>query len=114
VVTADTVYKHELMLPLVRTITRLVGGRRKIMVLVALEVRDVQVVEYALDCARDAGFEVRRVPRGKIVKAMVAGGLEWEQEEWEGCEIWRWVWKGKKSQMGSHTEHRVDRPETAT
>ncbi|RPB00848.1 hypothetical protein L873DRAFT_1827501 [Choiromyces venosus 120613-1] len=114
IVTADTFYKLELVEPLVRTIRGLCvesarcaekrgGGRRKRypLVLVAVEVRDRGVLGAALETAAREGFECRRIGDGRVKKGLEAAGVRWGREEWEGGEIWRWVFKGEGSERES-------------
>ncbi|KIO21071.1 hypothetical protein M407DRAFT_130728 [Tulasnella calospora MUT 4182] len=98
--TSDTIFSAELAPHLLRTIQHLahisgVSGSKVEQVLyppayLALENRDPLLVDKTLRQANDVwGFEVSRVPHIKVSSAMRKGGVNWEDEEWEGVEIWR-------------------------
>ena len=107
IVTADTFYKRDLVHPLILTIKGLCiasgqrarggsgkEGRRFPLVLVAVEVRDRGLFQFALEAAAREGFECRRVGDGRVRKGLEAAGVRWAREEWDGGEVWRWVFKG--------------------
>ena len=107
IVTADTFYKQDLVRPLVITIKALCiasarcarggsgkEGKRFPLVLVAVEVRDRGLLECALEAAAREGFECRRVGDGRVRRGLEAAGVRWAREEWDGGEVWRWVFKG--------------------
>jgi uncharacterized protein YjgD (DUF1641 family) len=56
---------------------------------VALEVRDRAVIEAALEMAKEMGIVLSRIPRTRLRKALKAAGMAWEEEEWEGVEVWK-------------------------
>lgn len=93
VVTADTLYVKELVAPLVRTMKALSvtskKGRRCPPVFVALERRDPEVIDYALDLAKKEGFDCRRIPDARLTKCLESAGVKWEKEDWDGVEIWK-------------------------
>ncbi|KAI5847101.1 hypothetical protein DFP73DRAFT_544201 [Morchella snyderi] len=97
VVTADTLYVKELVAPLVRTMKALSvtskKGRRCPPVFVALERRDPEVIEYALDLAKKEGFDCRRIPDARLTNCLESSGVKWEKEDWDGVEIWKWILK---------------------
>ncbi|KAG0638371.1 hypothetical protein HOY80DRAFT_906397, partial [Tuber brumale] len=106
IVTADTIYKQDLIRPLILTIRALCvasarcarGGSGKEvkkfpLVLVAVEVRDRGLLQCALEVAAQEGFECRRVGDGRVRRGLEAAGVHWAREEWEGGEVWRWVFK---------------------
>lgn len=99
IVTADTLYHQDLVAPLLRTIKTISiqskKGKKFPPVFVALERRDPEVIECALELAKEEGFDCKKVPNGKIRKCLDTGGFKWEKEDWEGVELWRWVFKGK-------------------
>lgn len=98
VVTADTLYRRDLVAPLVRTLRAVSvqsrSGRGFPPVFVALERRDPDVIALALQLAAREGFACRRVPHARVGKCMRAAGLRWEKEDWEGVEVWRWLLTG--------------------
>jgi len=108
IVTADTFYRQDLVRPLILTIKALCiasarcarggsggkEGKRFPLVLVAVEVRDRGLLQFALEAAAREGFECRRVGDGRVRKGLEAAGVRWAREEWDGGEVWRWVFKG--------------------
>lgn len=99
VVTADTLYHQDLVAPLLRTIKSISiqsrKGRKYPPVYVALERRDPEVIEHALELAKRERFDCKKVPDGKIVKCLESVEYKWEKEDWEGVEIWKWTFKGE-------------------
>lgn len=100
IITSDTIFSAELAPHLLRTIQHLaqisgVSGTKAGQVLhppayLALENRDPFLVDKTLREAKDVwGFDVSRVPHAKVGAAMRKGGVDWEDEEWEGIEIWK-------------------------
>ncbi len=89
--TADTIYEPSLITPLLTTITKLNAKR----VLLAIEVRDNEVVEHAKRVAQEMGFGVMKVRQGKMAALMKGAGWGWGKEEWEGVEIWE-LKRGRK------------------
>ncbi|KAG9043018.1 hypothetical protein FS837_010133 [Tulasnella sp. UAMH 9824] len=98
--TSDTIFSAELAPHLLRTIQHLarisgLSGSKVERVsyppaYLALENRDPLLVEKTLRQANEVwGFEVSRVPHSKVNSAMRKGGVNWEDEEWEGVEIWK-------------------------
>lgn len=99
IVTADTLYRQDLVAPLLRTIKAISIQSRKGKgfppVFVALERRDPEVIEQALELAKEEGFGCKKIPDGKVRKCLDAVGFKWDKEDWEGVEIWRWIYKGE-------------------
>lgn len=99
IVTADTLYRQDLVAPLLRTIKAISmqsrKGKRFPPVFVALERRDPEVIEQALELAKKERFDCKKVPDGKVRKCLDAVGFGWDKEDWEGVEIWRWTFKGE-------------------
>lgn len=98
IVTADTLYRQDLVAPLLRTIKAISiqsrKGKRFPPVFVALERRDPEVIERALELAKEEGFGCKKITDGKVRKCLDAVGFKWDKEDWEGVEIWRWIYKG--------------------
>lgn len=98
ILTTDTLYHPTLLEPLLRTLQVLSthpdqGSPPPI--LVALERRDPALIDSALERAKEVGFDVKRVSKGRVAKAVSkAWGWEKDDEGWEGIEIWRWKWRG--------------------
>ncbi|KAA8893322.1 hypothetical protein FN846DRAFT_1005811 [Sphaerosporella brunnea] len=59
------------------------------LVVLALEVRDAEVVAAALAAARALGLALAKVPRPRLRRALRAAGIAWPDSEWEGVEVWR-------------------------
>jgi hypothetical protein len=94
IVTSDTIYSPELAQPLLRTLHALCNTSRASArcppIYLCIERRDPALIDRTLAEAREVwGFTVVRVPHRKVVKAMDKGGVKWDQEEWEGVEIWK-------------------------
>jgi predicted nicotinamide N-methyase len=87
VMTADTIYAPELVVPLFETITRFAGAKTQVWI--ALEVRDEELIRGALKTAQEMGFGVKKIPQGKLKKAMAAAKMEWGAEDWAGVEVWK-------------------------
>lgn len=119
VVTADTIFANHLVVPLftciktacyppsttvavaataTTTTTATTAGaqtkKKKTKVLVALEVRDPQLVARALEAAKGMGFAVRKVPQTRLRKVLRAAGLCWAGDEWCGVEVWQMALTG--------------------
>jgi hypothetical protein len=104
IVTADTLYAPHLTDPLLRTLRHLLSlsARRSAQppTYVALERRDPALVDAALAAATARwGMTCARVPHGAVAKAMRRGGVEWDAEEWEGVEIWKFALSAKGAAM---------------
>ena len=54
------------------------------------------MVDIALKMGREMGFDLRRVGRGRVGRAVEKAGWGWEGSGrgWEGVEIWRGRWRG--------------------
>ncbi|KIM80751.1 hypothetical protein PILCRDRAFT_822017 [Piloderma croceum F 1598] len=95
IVTSDTIYSPELARPLLRTLYALYSASRTPHtrcppIYLCIERRDPTLIDRTLAEAKDVwGFTVVRIPHRKVVKAMDKGGVKWDQEEWEGIEIWK-------------------------
>ena len=102
VVMTDTIYHPPLIVPLFTTIRRLsvesaqsrsnprsLGKPIYPTLYLALERRDSQMVDSALQTARDMGFELKRVGHGRVAKAVRAAGCGWSDEIWAGIEVWK-------------------------
>lgn len=99
IVTADTLYHQDLVVPLLRAIRAISiqsrrGGKFP-PVFVALERRDSEVIKQALELAKKERFHCKKVPDGKVRKCLDVAGFKWEREDWEDIEIWRWVFRGE-------------------
>ena len=98
IVTADTIYTPTLITPLLRSLHHLSrlsvvqGVKRTCPIYLALERRDPQLVDRALEeCRSMWGFEVERIKTNKIKRALERAGVSWGEEKtlWEGVEIWK-------------------------
>jgi len=88
VVTADTVYAADLVPPLMRTIAA--ARTAKTAVYMAVELRDVALVDVAHAEAARVGLALRKLPRTRVRKA-VRAALAWDEPLWAGVEIWKLV-----------------------
>ncbi|EDR14800.1 uncharacterized protein LACBIDRAFT_305911 [Laccaria bicolor S238N-H82] len=94
---ADTVYKSELVEPLLRTIHALStlsrfssSPPRSPLVLLCVERRDPPLLDRLLDDARNIwNFSVERIPRKRLSKALNKHGAQWDNADWEGIELWK-------------------------
>jgi hypothetical protein len=94
---ADTIYKSELVEPLLRTIHALSTLSRSSsapprypLVLLCIERRDPLLVDRLLDDARNIwNFSVERIPRKRLSKALDKHGAQWDNADWEGIELWK-------------------------
>ncbi|KAG7092336.1 hypothetical protein E1B28_008697 [Marasmius oreades] len=101
IVTADTVYEPSLLEPLLRTIHGLCTmsvavspNSRAPMILLCFERRDPVLVDSLLAAARNKwNFRVNKVPGRKLSKAMEKSGLDWRRSDWEGVEVWKFVFR---------------------
>ncbi|KZP24794.1 hypothetical protein FIBSPDRAFT_734942 [Athelia psychrophila] len=99
IVTSDTIYSIELIRPLFRTLhglcvvsSRSSPHRRSPAVYVCIERRESALIDSALSEAKSVwGFNVVRISHDRIVKAMKKGGVEWNDDDWGGVEIWKMV-----------------------
>jgi len=98
IVTSDTIYSPELAQPLLRTLFALCGvskhasapHARYPTIYLCIERRDPTLIDHTLAEARSVwGFTVIRIPHRKVAKAMAKGGVKWDQDEWEGVEVWK-------------------------
>jgi hypothetical protein len=98
IVTSDTIYSPELVLPLLRSLHALCQMSRKSSasnirsppVYLCLERRDPALIDRTLAEAKNVwGFTAVRILHRKIAKAMDKGGVKWPREDWEGIEIWK-------------------------
>lgn len=119
IITADTIYHPPLILPLFNTIKQICERQKAIPVIyLGLERRDSRLVDTALEGGRSVGFEITRIGRGRVQKALDragwtqtrkvgrAVGNEGEDDEedggedadenwgWDGVEIWKARYKG--------------------
>ena len=97
IITADTIYKEELIRPLLRSLhalalesTPAVGSASSPLILVCLERRDPLLTETFFDRAKNVwGFKVQRVPATKLRRAVEKGlGCEWS-DGWSEIELWK-------------------------
>lgn len=96
IITADTIYKEELIQPLLRSLHALalestpVGPASSPLILVCLERRDPLLTESVIDRAKNVwGFKVQRVPATKLRRAVEKGlGCEWG-DGWSEIELWK-------------------------
>ena len=99
IITADTVYKEELIQPLLRSLNALAlestptegsASSPSPLILVCLERRDPLLTESVFDCAKNVwGFKVQRVPVTKLRRAVEKGlGCEWG-DGWSDIELWK-------------------------
>lgn len=65
-------------------------------ILIALENRDPALISSALSYGASIGFELRRVPQSKLSKALREAGWGWGKEDWEGVELWKGAFKGRR------------------
>ncbi|KAF8522239.1 hypothetical protein BU17DRAFT_44747 [Hysterangium stoloniferum] len=91
ILTADTIYKTELIVPLMRSL-HVLSTTSNPPIYLALERRDPILIDNALQLAQGMwSFSAQRVSCKKISKAMLKAGCKWDKGEWEGVEIWRLV-----------------------
>ncbi|KAI5776519.1 S-adenosyl-L-methionine-dependent methyltransferase [Geopyxis carbonaria] len=88
VVTADTVYEPSYVGALVETAWR--SLRRGGTALVAVERREEEVIDGAMERARERGFLVTRVGEEVVRRGFVKAGCVWEERDWVGGEVWKW------------------------
>jgi hypothetical protein len=97
IVSADTIYRSDLLEAFWNTVDGLMGskqseGRKRssVVVYVAVEIRDADVVSAAKRTAEEMGIRVIKTPSGKVKRKIekVLGPGTWN-EEWGGVEIWR-------------------------
>lgn len=91
IVTTDSIYHPTLSQPLLRTLTALTKlCPPSTPVFVALEVRDPVLIAAFFDSARtEWGFKCAMVEEERL-KMIVRRRLpEWEDEDWEGVQVWR-------------------------
>ena len=102
ILTTDTLYTPQLLPHLLSTLRALsLLSHSPPPILLALERRDTTLIDMALDRAREEGFEVKMVSKGRIAKS-VDRWLGWkEREEWEGVEVWKLRYKGVAGGAGS-------------
>ncbi|KAG8899072.1 hypothetical protein FRB99_006953 [Tulasnella sp. 403] len=103
IISSDTIFSAELAPCLLRTMAHLSkisrvppasaetpGGKAYYPpVYLAIENRDPLLVAKTLNEAREEwGFGLTRVPHTKVSATLKTGGVDWDEEEWEGVEIW--------------------------
>jgi predicted nicotinamide N-methyase len=105
IITTDTIYHPSLLVPLLATLRSfsLVSSRPPT-VYVALERRDPRLIAHALESAKDAGFEMKRIAQGRVEKCLAKSGWggwlcdvdvgEGGKKDWEGVEVWKWRFTG--------------------
>ncbi|TFK42665.1 hypothetical protein BDQ12DRAFT_719518 [Crucibulum laeve] len=94
---ADTVYSVSLIDPLLRTCHHLSTlsaaaspSSRMPTVLLCIERRDPMLVDRLLAEAKDKwNFNVERIPRKHVVRAVEKRQTAWDKSEWEDVEIWK-------------------------
>lgn len=95
IVSSDTIYSPELVQPLLRTLYALCGASsapRCPPIYLCIERRDPALIDRTLAEAKSIwGFNVVRIPRRKVAKAMDKGGVKWDPEDWAGVEIWKFT-----------------------
>ncbi|KAL7283495.1 hypothetical protein ACG7TL_002928 [Trametes sanguinea] len=97
VITSDTIYLAELVMPLLRALHGICRASlaasptaRAPPAYICLERRDPALVDTAISQAKDIwNFKVERVPYKKLAKAMGKAGFQWDKSDWEGVEIWK-------------------------
>lgn len=99
---ADTVYIPSLVEPLLRTLHALctlsLSSGRVPPIYLCVERRDPTVIDRVLSDATNIwGFTVDRVPHRKLVKAMDKAGIDWDRNEWDDIEIWKFTFSHKVS-----------------
>jgi predicted nicotinamide N-methyase len=118
IITADTIYHPPLVLPLFNTIKKICQAQKsQPIIYIGLERRDSRLVDGALEAGREVGFEITRVGRGRVQKALDRAGWsqvrkaikvdqadedgedesfgeESEDWGWDGVEIWKARWRG--------------------
>ncbi|KAI0337072.1 hypothetical protein BDW22DRAFT_1416037 [Trametopsis cervina] len=95
IISADTVYSLHLIEPMLRTVNHIrtagvTSGftpTRWPAVYICLERRDPIVIERLLNDARKT-YAVEQVPERAMLRAMEKYGLTWDQDDWDGLEIW--------------------------
>lgn len=99
IVTADTIYTPDLVDPLWNTVARYSGPATTSYV--AVENRDPRLMEAAYERGKELGFDVKRINANRIVKA-VERVWGWKKGEgWEGVEIWKAKYRGRKEESPS-------------
>ncbi|ORY61945.1 hypothetical protein BCR35DRAFT_283426, partial [Leucosporidium creatinivorum] len=96
ITTTDSIYDSSLSTPLLRTLSSLssppLSSRTPPPIFVALEVRDPQLIDSFLRQAKEEwGFKCSRVEDGRLRKLMGEDGVGWEDEDWEGVQVWKLV-----------------------
>ncbi|PWY98723.1 hypothetical protein BCV70DRAFT_201516 [Testicularia cyperi] len=95
ILTADTVYEPSLVRPLVSIISHLYrtrSGSSKPTVLLALERRDSNHIDGALQVASDDfGLDFKQIPAKRVRKIFdtLGEGATWSRQDWDGVEIWK-------------------------
>jgi hypothetical protein len=97
--TSDTLYVPSLLRPLLRTIYKLCMYSPTLSpVLVALERRDPQWIDQALETARsEFGFVTQRISHRRLALVVSKAGVEWDKN-WEDVEIWKFTLKPQHSE----------------
>lgn len=94
IVTADTIYTPDLVGPLWNTVAKYSSPTT--VSYVAVENRDPRLMESAYERGKELGFDVKRINANRIVKA-VERVWGWKKGDgWEGVEIWKAKFRGKK------------------
>ena len=96
IITADTIFKAELVQPLLRSLHTLalgsapVGSTNSPLILVCLERRDPLLTDSFFERARnDWGFKVQRVRATKVRRAVEKGLRCGWSDGWSGIELWK-------------------------
>ncbi|KAF7969025.1 hypothetical protein HWV62_28640 [Athelia sp. TMB] len=103
IVTSDTIYSIDLIRPLFRTLHGLCmlsleanPHRRSPVIYVCIERRESDLIDRALAEAKTIwGFGAVQICQDRILKAMEKGGIEWNDDDWGGVEIWKLVFNKK-------------------
>jgi len=99
IVTSDTIYHPALIPCLYGTMVCLsrnsVGsGRKAPTIYLCLERRDSRLVDSALEAASGYGIIFKRIGHGRVVRCVEKTGWGWNEEDWEGVEVYRGRWTG--------------------
>lgn len=89
ILTTDSIYSPTLSTPLLRTLHALSPLSPPIYL--SLEVRDPSLIDEFLESARtEWGFKCSKVEKGRLER--LVRGMGWEEEDWEGVEVWKLKW----------------------
>lgn len=114
IVTSDTIYHPALVPCLYGTMVCLSrnsvdSGRKAPTIYLCLERRDSRLVDSALEAASGYGIIFKRIGNGRVVRCVEKTGWGWNEEDWEGVEVYRGRWTGGEVGAASGKEGRAER-----